>query len=101
MNQRREVIKHQKPGYRWILVIFILFCELTVHIWIRTESTQTMMRITNAQTELTKAQSYTKALSLERERLKSDARITGIAKIRLGLSDDILNRTVYLDREAR
>ena len=82
-------------------MIFILFCELTVYIWVRTESTQTMMRITNAQTELAKAQSYTKALSLERERLKSDARITGIAKIRLGLSDDILNRTIYLEREAR
>ncbi|WP_022664409.1 hypothetical protein [Desulfospira joergensenii] len=97
MNQRKETIKYQKPGYRWLLVIFILFCELMVHIWIRTESTQAIIQISNAQEKLTKAQSYTKALSLERDRLKSDARITGIAKIRLGLSENIFDRIVYLD----
>ena len=101
MNQRKEAIKPQKPGYRWLLVIFILFAELTAHIWVRTESTQTIMEISHAQAELAKVQSYTKALSLERDRLKSDARITGIAKIRLGLSEDILNRTVYLQGEPR
>lgn len=99
MNRKKEAIAYQKPGYRWLLVLFILFIELTVHIWIRTESTQTMMHISHAQTQLTKLESYTKALSLEKDRLKSDERITRIARIRLGLSEDILDRTVYLNGE--
>jgi hypothetical protein len=43
--------------------------------------------------------SYNKALSVERDRLNSDDRITRIAKTRLNLSSDTLEQTVYLSGE--
>lgn len=91
-------IKKQKVHYRWLVLILILFCQLMVHAWIRTESTQTMLRISRIQSGTAKSLSYGKALGVERDRLKSDARITRIATTRLGLSTDILNQTIYLPK---
>ncbi len=90
-----------RVGYRWLALILVLFCELMGHAWVRTESTQAILRISNAQAAITKATSYGKALSVERDRLKSDSRITRIARTHLGLSADTFNQTIYLSGDDR
>lgn len=91
--------RKQKAGFHWIIMIFLIFCELLVHTWIRTESTHTILRISKAQGVHAKEISYQKALFVERDRLKSDDRITQIAKTRLNLSPHTLNQTIYLSGE--
>ncbi|MDD9301083.1 MAG: cell division protein FtsL [Desulfobacter sp.] len=99
MVKRQEIFGQQRKGLRWFALILILVCELLAHAWIRTESTQTMLRISKGQAKIQKDLSYRKALVLERERLKTDDRITMIARTRLGLTSDIFNRTIYLSGE--
>ena len=89
-------IQAKKPGFYWFVVISIIFCELLVYTWIRTESTQTILRVSREQELFAKKTSYHKALSVERDRLKSDDRITRIAKTRLNLFTDTVNQTIYL-----
>ncbi len=101
MNARKEPVKSQKYGYWWLAVIIVLVAQLMVHAWIRTESTQTIVDISKTQTILREKQSRTNTLTLERDHLKSDARITAIAKANLGLIQDIFNRTVYLEGKIR
>ena len=96
MVRPNEMRRPRKRGLRWFFLILVLVSELLVHVWVRTESTQAMIRISEAQADIQKAVSYRKALSLERDSLKSDARITRIARTRLGLSSDTFNRTIYL-----
>jgi len=91
-----KAIQPQKEGFIWLVIIGLIFCELLVYTWVRTESTQTILRVSRAQTEVMEKTSYYKALSVERDRLKSDERITRIAKTRLNLSTDILSKTIYL-----
>ena len=90
----------QRIGFRWLLLIPVLFLELLTYTWIRTESTQTIYRISNAQSELSDRISYRKELALERDRLKSDARIIRIARSKLGLTTDVFNQTIYLEGES-
>ena len=96
MARPNEIRRPRKKGLRWFALILVLVCELLVHTWIRTESTQTKLRISKTQGSIQKAISYRKALGIELERLKSDARITRIAKTQLGLSSETYNQTVYL-----
>jgi len=67
-----------------------------IYTWVRTESTQTILQVSKAQKNFIEKTSYNKALSIERDRLKSDDRITRIAKSRLNLSTDTANQIVYL-----
>jgi len=99
MVRPNEIRKHHRRGLRWFALILVLVCELLAHTWIRTESTQAILRISETQTDIQKTISYRKALGLERDRLKSDARITRIARTRLGLSSEIFNQTIYLSGE--
>ncbi len=99
MKRTHDIPNPRRKGLRWLALILVLVCQLMVHAWVRTESTQVMLRISKAQSEIQKKISYRKALSLERDRLKSDARITRIARTRLGLSSDIFNQTIYLSGE--
>ncbi len=92
---QNNLIQH-RAGLRWLALILILFCELMAHTWVRTESTQSILRISKNQAEIHKRLSYRKALGLELDRLKSDSRITRIARSRLGLSTDIFNQTIYM-----
>ncbi len=105
MTKKHKTHKRQQAGgrvgYRWLALILVLFCELLGHAWVRTESSQAILRISNAQAAVTKATSYGKALSVERDRLKSDNRITKIARTRLGLSADTFNQTIYLSGDDR
>jgi len=101
MTIKHKTQKKQRVGYRWLALIVVLFCELMVHAWVRTESTQTIVRISNAQAGITKSLSYGRALSVERDRLKSDARITRIARTHLGLSTDTFSQTLYLSGDAQ
>ena len=101
MTIKNKSHKKQSPGFRWLVLIAVLFCELLTHAWVRTESTQTILRISNAQAGIAKDRSYGDALSVERNRLKSDERITRIARTRLGLSTDTFNQTIYLSGEDR
>lgn len=95
-NRPQNDLLQQKEGFRWLFIIFIIFCELLAYTWIRTESTQTILRVTRAQELNANKASYHNALSVERDRLKSDDRITKIAKTRLNLSTDDLNQIIYL-----
>ena len=101
MTRKHTKQQKQRVGYRWLALILVLFCELMVHAWVRTESTQTIVRISNAQAGITKSLSYGRALSVERDRLKSDARITRIARTHLGLSTDTFSQTLYLSGDAQ
>ena len=94
-NISKIAIPPQNVGFRWFVIICLIFCELLVYTWIRTESTQTILRVSKAQAAHIKETSYHNALSVERDRLKSDERITRIAKTRLNLSTDTLNQTIY------
>ncbi len=92
-------IKPQRAGYRWLLIIAIIFCELLIYTWVRTESTHATIRVSRYRDSLTQQNSYGKALSVERDRLRSDDRITKIAKTRLNLSTDTSKQTIYLPGE--
>jgi len=94
-NIIRKIIEPTKPGFHWFVIICIIFGELLTYTWIRTESTQTVLQISSSQKLLVKKKSYQKALSIERDRLKSDDRITKIARTRLDLLTDTLNQTIY------
>lgn len=78
-----------------MIIICLIFCELLVYTWVRTETTQTILQVSKAQEMLVEKQSYQWALSLERERLKSDDRITRIAKTKLNLLKNTLEQTIY------
>ncbi len=89
-------VEPQKIGFLWLVIISLIFIELLVYTWIRTESTQTILRVSKARAAHIEKVSYNKALNVERDRLKSDDRITRIAKTRLNLSNDTLDQTIYL-----
>lgn len=91
----RRTRSHQN-GFRWLMIISIVFCGLLTHTWIRTESTQTMIRISEAEKKLLKMLSYQKELSLEIDHLKSEDRIRRIARSRLDLLRDIGENTHYI-----
>ncbi len=99
MNSRQQILKPRRTGIGWILIISVTICLSLIHVWVRMESTQTILRISKAQAEHAKLLSYRKALALERDRLKSDARITEIAASYLGLSPNLISRTIYLDKK--
>lgn len=90
-----KISTEQGARYRWLVLILILFCEFMAHTWVRTESTQTILRISKAQAGVAKKLSYRNALAVERDRLKSDDRITQIARTHLDLSTDLFNQTIY------
>jgi len=95
-NIAKKRIKPKKLNFWWLVVISILFSQLLIYTWVRTESTQTILQVSKAQKNFIEKTSYNKALSIERDRLKSDDRITRIAKSRLNLSTDTANQIVYL-----
>lgn len=98
-NRSQKTVPPKKAGGRWLVVICLIFCELLVYTWIRTESTQTILRVSRAQEAFAEKTSYHKALAVERDRLKSDDRITRIAKTRLNLSTETLKQIIYLSGE--
>ncbi len=85
-----------KKGLLWLFVIFVLFCQLLAHTWIRNQSTQALVDISRAQNQLNKVLAYNRALAIERGRLKSEARVISIAKDKLGLHQDTFDQIVYL-----
>ena len=99
IKMMKSPIPKKSTGSLWLLVIFILFVELMAHTWIRTESTQALLRISKAEERLLEKRSYHKALLAEMEWLKSDARITRIARNRLNLSTVTMKQTIYLSGE--
>lgn len=98
-NIPRKPAGPQKSGLGWIVLIGVIFAQLLIHTWVRTESTQTILRISTAKEEHAQKISYNRALSVERERLKSDERITRIARTRLNLSEDTREQTIYFAGE--
>ena len=86
----------RRAGFRWLLIIGILFCELLAHTWIRTESRHAKIRITQAEKQILKRSRYQRALMLEIDRLKSEDRISRIARTRLNLIKDTGENTLYL-----
>lgn len=88
--------RSQTMGLRWVCLIVMLIAGLMVHTMVRTQATQTILRISKAQAQLSGLRSYNRELTLERDRLRSDARIVRIARNRLGLTTDVFNQTIYL-----
>lgn len=83
---------------RWVILIIVLAAELICNAWIRSESSQAMIIIAKTESQIRDMADYRQALSVELERLKSEARITRIARTRLGLTPDIFNQTIYLSK---
>ncbi|MCP3872080.1 MAG: hypothetical protein GY699_02855 [Desulfobacteraceae bacterium] len=98
-NIPKKIVEQQHAGFPWLIIICFIFCELLIYTWVRTESTQTIFRVSNIQEEYIQKISYHKALSVERDRLKSDGRITRIAKTRLNLLTDTGSQTIYFPGE--
>ncbi len=94
-NIMKNPVPIKNKGSLWFLIIFIIFSELMVYTWVRTESTHALLRISLAEEQLLQKRSYQKALLAEKEWLKSDARITQIAKNRLNLSTATMKQTIY------
>jgi cell division protein FtsB len=57
-----------------------------------------MIMIAKTENRIQDLADYRQALGVEIERLKSDTRITRIARTRLGLAPDIFNKTIYLPK---
>ena len=86
----------KRIGWYWFVIILVVFCEFLGHVLIRTETTQTMLRISTAERQLAKLQNYQKALHIEVDRLKSEDRIRRIAASKLNLVRDIETQVYYL-----
>ncbi len=99
-NISKKQVVPQTAGFRWLIVISIIFFELLCYAWVRTETTQTMLRISKAERRLIENQSYQTALLLEIDRLKSEDRITKIASSKLNLSRDLGTNTYYLSKDS-
>jgi len=92
-----NAMQNQK-GLLWFFLIIVLAAELICNAWIRSESNQAMIMITKTESNIRDMADYRQALGVEIERLKSEARITRIARTRLGLAPDIFNETIYLPK---
>lgn len=95
-NIPKKIARPQKSGFKWIVLLSVIFLELMAYTWVRTESTQTTLRISKAQSAYAKKTAYFNALRVERDWLKSDEWITKTAKDNLDLNSDTLNQIVYL-----
>ncbi len=93
---QKKNIHPPKKGIIWIFIISLFFAELLVYTCIRIESTHTVIRISQVHKEYAKALAYHKSLVVERDRLKSDERITRIARTRLNLSSPAAQQIIYL-----
>ena len=98
-NNRKSIKK--KTGLIWLGIIALLFAELLFYTWIRTESTNTALRISRAKAQLANKQSYNEALLVEREWLKSYAQLTEVAKKHFKLSPVTLDRVIYLSGDEK
>ena len=100
MNTSQEQIDYirNRKELRWVILIIVLAVELICNAWIRSESSQAMIIIAKTESQIRDMADYRQALSVELERLKSEARITRIARTRLGLTPDIFNQTIYLSK---
>ena len=95
-NVKKPVPAPIRIRWYWFVIIFVLFVEFLGHVVIRTETTQSMIRITRAQKELVKQQRYQKALNVEVDRLKSEDRIRRIAESKLELVRDPGTKVYYI-----
>lgn len=100
MNTSQKQIDsiQNRKELRWVLLIIVLAAELICNAWIRSESNQAMIMVARTESQIRDMADYRQALSVELERLKSEARITRIARTRLGLTPDIFNQTIYLSK---
>lgn len=96
-QKKSDAIQNQ-TGLLWFFLIIVLAGELICNAWIRSESNQAMIMIAKTEHRIQDLADYRQALGVEIERLKSDTRITRIARTRLGLSPDIFNETIYLPK---
>ncbi len=79
----------------WPVFFCVIFCQLMVYTWVRTESTQTIFRISHARGIYESKVSYHNELLVEKGRLTSDERITRIARTHLNLSGNTMEQTIY------
>ena len=96
-QQQIDSIQNRK-GLLWFFLIMVLAAELICNAWIRSESNQAMIMIAKTESRIRNLTDYRQALGMEIERLKSEARITHIARTQLELAPDIFNKTIYLPK---
>ena len=100
-NRLKQFKEPQTAGFHWIVIICIVFCQLLAYTWVRTESTQTILHISKDQKMLARKLSYQKELNIERDRLKSDDRVTRIPRTRLNLLTQTLNQTIFFPESTK
>lgn len=100
MNTPQKQINsiQNRKGLLWFFLIVVLATELICNAWIRSESSQVMIMIAKTESRIRDMADYRQALGVEIERLKSEARITRIARTKLGLTPDVFNQTIYLSK---
>lgn len=96
--QRQSNSFQNQTGLLWFFLIIILAAGLIGNAWIRSESNQAMIMIAKTEHRIQELADYRQALGVEIERLKSETRITRIARTRLELAPDIFNETIYLPK---
>lgn len=96
--QKQTASIQNQTGLLCFFLIIVLAAELICNAWIRSESNQAMIMIAKTENRIQDLADYRQALGVEIERLKSDTRITRIARTRLGLAPDIFNETIYLPK---
>lgn len=100
-NLPPKPVKPPKNSFGWLFMIGLFFCLVFGYTWIRTESTRTILSISNDQKTLTALRSHNQALTVEIERLKSEERIIRIAKTQLNLTAGSSDRIIYYAGEEK
>ncbi|MFH1156986.1 MAG: hypothetical protein V1793_24585 [Pseudomonadota bacterium] len=85
----------------WLVVVFVLMCELFVYTAARVDCTRKEFEIARVKSARSRAIAYQKELTIEHDRLCSPDRISNIAENRLGLVRPQTDRVIYLDLPGR
>lgn len=89
----------QKTGFIWLGIIALIFSELLIYTWVRTQYTHTLLDVSSAQAMLEEMKSHNTTLEVERNRLQSEDRIIGYAKNHLNLIGETFVKTIYLPKD--
>lgn len=82
----------------WLVIVFVLMCELFVYTATRVDYTHKGFEMSKAKAARNRTIAYQKELIVEHDRLCSPDRISSIAESRLGLVRPQTDRVIYLDR---
>lgn len=84
-------------GFRWLIVLTVLFGQLLIYTWVRTETRHAMIDLSKARIKLTQAGERQKNLNFTINRLIAENRIREIAVNQLYLLSESNVPTIYLN----